>query len=246
MNSKAGSWIGGAVVAAVLACVAAWFLLFSPRLDSIESLETQTLSVNSQNDILEMKIDKLEVQFANLDEYRAEIAGLQIQIPTTALLADYTKQVQTIAEASGVVVTLWTPGAPVEFLPAVAADPSGTDATATDGSAPAVAPQGQGLVAMPFSMTVVGTYANSQIFLDQLQTGTQRLFLVTALTGNSQLEAEAAGGRPATAAGDIELTITGFTYVLQDPFAVLDVPAEPVPLPAPAPGANPLVPIAGS
>lgn len=247
MNSKAGSWIGGAVLVAALACVAAWFLLLSPRLESVDSLKAETASVNDQNDILELKVEKLKVQFAKLDEYKAEIAAIQIQIPTTALLADYTKQVNEIAQANGVVVTVLAPGAPFEFLPAPPSAPA--DAPAADATAPAAPAQIPGFVAMPFSMTLVGPYANTQTFLDQLQTGTQRLFLVTALTGGSQPEGEAAGGRPATVVGDIELTVTGYAYVLQDPLAGIAemlVPGDPVPLPVPAPGANPLLPVAGS
>ena len=247
MNTKAGSWIGGTVIIAVLASIAAWFLVLSPRLESIESIKSETVAVNDQNDILEIKIASLKVEFAKLDEYKAEIAALQVEIPTAAALADYTRQFAAIAEANAVVVTTWAPGAPFSFMPAVSADAPVPDADAATDPAAGAAPAAQipGFVAMPFSLTVVGTYSNTQAFLSQLQTGTERLFLVTALSGNSQVQADAAGGRPATEPGDIELTVTGYTYVLEDSIAGPEAPIEPTPLPVSGGGANPLVPVAG-
>lgn len=255
MNTKTGSWIGGTVIVAVLAGVAAWFLVLAPRLENIEAIKGETVAVKDQNDILELKIEKLKVEFAKLDDYKAEIAALQVQIPTAAALADYAREVATAAEANSVVVTSWAPGAPLSFMPVgpVAApapdagavdDPDADPAAGSAGVAPG-AVQIPGFVAMPFNMTVVGTYNNAQGFLTQLQTGTQRLFLVTNLVGNGQQQAEASAGRPATAPGDIELTVTGFTYVLEDQLNGPAAPAEPAPLPGSGGGSNPLAPIAG-
>ncbi len=127
-------------------------------------------------------------------------------------------------------------------------DPGDTTATpAPDGGASVP----EGFAAIPVSITVVGTYDNTVAFLNSLQTGTKRLFLVSGITGTSQKDGEATGGKPATVVGDQELVVTGFLYALPDPLASLPAPdgAEaptPAPsLPAPPPGRNPLVPVAG-
>ncbi|HWS58761.1 MAG TPA: hypothetical protein VN257_09485, partial [Actinotalea sp.] len=104
-------------------------------------------------------------------------------------------------------------------------------------------PELNGFVAMPMSVIVVGTYDATVNFLAALQTGTERLFLVTRWTATGQDESQASGGRPATAPGDLEFSIGGYAYVLTDPNA----PTEPVegaeeqPLPGAVPGKNPFV-----
>jgi Tfp pilus assembly protein PilO len=136
------------------------------------------------------------------------------------------------------------PGPTASAPAAPATDATGTGAAA----APAANAAPVGFAAIPFTMTVVGTYDNGLAFLSDLQNATPRLFLVTALTETSQSKTDAGGGRPATALGDIELTVTGFTYALTDPYAVpaAAAPAAAAPaLPGAVAGKNPLVPLGG-
>ena len=240
MKSSAASWIAGTVIVSLLLAVATWFLVISPKQDDIDAIKLETTNVKSQNELTEMKIAVLRKQFEHLDEYKAELAAIQVQIPTSAQLAEYTKEAAAAAEANQVTLMSWAPGVPLSVVPVVSLDPA-----AEAGALPEV----PGFVAVPVAMTVVGTYQNSLNFLESLQTGTQRLFLVTTLDGTAQAEGEAAGGRPATVAGDMELTVNGYAYVLADPYAT-DVPpvvdgTVPPALPVQPPGKNPLVPVAG-
>ena len=242
MKSQAASWVAGTVIVSVLLAVAAWFLVISPKQDAIEVIKLETANVDSLNELTEIKIAVLKKQFENLDTYKAELAAIQVQIPTSAQLAEYTKEVASIAEANEVTTTTWAPGVPTGVVPMVAQEPGGVAV---------ILPEVPGFVAVPVSMTVVGTYQNSLNFLEALQTGTQRLFLVATLDGVAQSAGEASGGRPATVLGDLELAVTGFTYVLADPYGATapivpdDGSASPV-LPAQPDGKNPLVPVAGS
>lgn len=264
-GAKKSTWIGGSVFVALVFMAAAWFLAVSPTMSQAADLRDQTEQVDSNNDVLQSKITKLATDFKNLPEYQKQLAALRIQVPTTAQLSDYLRQVDKIATAHSVVVTAISPSAAQEFVPAVAPvstptpTPSATDSaepTATDTSSPATdtgevtdensapaSPTGPsgipaGFAAIPVSLTVVGTYDNTLAFLSDLQTGTPRLFLVSGFTGTSQQKAEASGGRPATKVGDQELTVTGYLYVLPDSSA----PAAPAPEPSassPAPSATP-------
>jgi hypothetical protein len=138
-------------------------------------------------------------------------------------------------------------------VPAEVPAAEGESSESTDSADPAVAevPTGPavpaGLTAIPITITVVGTYDNTQAFLYDLQNATPRVFLVSGFTGTSQKETAASAGRPAMNLGDQELVISGFTYVLPDlttPVPV-DPGVAPAPLPGVVPGKNPLVPVDG-
>ncbi len=123
--------------------------------------------------------------------------------------------------------------------------------TAPAATTPAAAPA-QGLYAIPMGIQVVGTYANVNAFLEGVQTQIGRLLLVTTVEALAQGAQDAQGGRPATAPGDVELTIGGFLYeyldstepVATDGEAEPAVPTEPAPLPTS--DRNPFAPAAGS
>ncbi len=271
MAVKKGTWIGGAALASVAIAAGAWFLAISPQIGEAADLRAQTDEVESQNAVLEKKLIDLEAESAKLPQYRADLEAIRIQVPTTAELSEYLRQIATLAAARGVTVTSVTPGLAQAFVPAVAPtaapEPTETASTTDDESASSdetaapTPPAGpyvpDGFAAIPLSVTVLGTYDNTLAFLSDLQTVSPRLFLVSGLTGTAQKEAEASSGRPETAVGDQELLVNGFLFVLPDTLSALlptpeptDPSATPTPtptpaLPAPVPGKNPLIPIAG-
>ncbi|KQR16194.1 hypothetical protein [Cellulomonas sp. Leaf334] len=263
-GAKRSTWIGGTVFVALVIMLAAWFFAVSPTMSAAAEVRSEAEQTREMNEILDLKVDQLKADFAKLPEYQAELAGIQLQIPTDAMLADYLRQLDQIAVAHSVALTTVTPSIPqtvVLAAPVVTAapEPAPTEGTeGTEGSAdgveapPAPAPGAggpTGFTAIPLSLTVIGTYDNTLAFLNSLQNGTQRLFLVTGFTGTAQKEGDASSGRPATAVGDQELVIAGYTYVLPDALAVpetTDPAAAPVAPPAAVPGKNPLVPVSGS
>ena len=152
MKSQAASWIAGTVIVSLLLAVATWFLVISPKQDDIDAIKLETTNVNSQNELTEMRIAVLQKQFERLDEYKAELAAIQVQIPTTAQLAEYTKEAAAIAETNQVTLMNWSPGTPLTVVPVVSLDTA----------APAVPlPEVPGFVAVPVTMKIIGTYQNS-------------------------------------------------------------------------------------
>lgn len=271
-SPKATGWVLGTVFVALLLSAGAWFLAISPLLDRAAEANEQAAGIEASNELLQVRIDRLKEQFADLDDYKAELAGLRAQIPTDAQLAAYLREVSTIAEASTVTITAVGASNPqVVVLPvpvAAATPPESPEATGgmtpetpaespapTDGVVPEPpAPAGpvapEGFVSIPITVTAVGTYDNILIFVNQLQNSTQRLFLITSFVGTGQQDVEESGGRPATAVGDLEVAISGFAYVLQEPAATavpvtVDPAAPPATLPPAVPGKNPLVPAGG-
>jgi len=240
MTGKSTTWIGGTVVVALLILVATWFVGISPTLAATSTAHDAADASDARNVQLQADLDRLEQQFAQLDASKAELAAIGRQIPPQAQLAEYIRTVQATAEATGVAFIGYVAGepelvVPVEVeapAPAVAEEPVSPEG-AEDAAEPAATetvPAGfvpvEGFVGMALDVIVLGPAANVSAFVDQLQTGPERLYLVTALDGEGQKEEEARNGRPATAEGDIELKITGYLYGL-------------APLTAPAPTEEP-------
>ncbi len=268
MAAKKGTWIGGTLFAAAVIGAATWFGAVQPTLSDAAALRSQTDEVNRSNQVLQTKVTKLAADFQKLPQYKQQLEALRIQVPTTAQLSDYVRQVQQVATAHTVVVTSFAPGTPQAVVvaqaaaPAAATSPSptasaspGPSATATPAtpaaaaaSAAAASGAPAGMAAIPVSITVIGTYDNTLAFLSDLQTAIPRVMLVSGFTGTLQKDAAAGGGKPATHVGDQELVVTGFLYVLPDPTAASPAPSPTATgpaLPAPVPGKNPLVPVAG-
>ncbi|MDC7120792.1 hypothetical protein OMK64_04510 [Cellulomonas fimi] len=266
-GAKKRTWIGGTVFVALVIMAASWFLAISPTLAAASELRDQAEQTREFNEMLELRVAKLAADFAKLPEYRAELDQIRTQVPADALLSDYIRQLDAIATARGVTITAISPGTP-ELVTVVAPEPAATPAPETSGegteSAPAEGSEttdpaaGQtagataaapaGFTAIPFSLTVLGTYDATLAFLADLQAGTPRLMYVSGLVGTSQKQADEGGGKPATAVGDLELVVTGQTYVLPDALAAAQPvdPTAPAPaLPGAVPGKNPMVPVDG-
>lgn len=268
--SRATGWVVGTLFGVLVVFAVTWFLVAGPRFAAADETMLQAENTRSQNEILALQNVQLKSDFAKLEEYRAEVATLRAQMPADAGLAELTREVDRLAEANGVFLLEITPGAGQAFLPApppIPATPApapapaegeggevstesetGTVADVAEGTAPAapVAPlTPEGMVAVPLGMRVVGGYAETTAFLEALQTQMSRLYLVTKADATRQTDQEATPSRPATTAGDLELSISGFTYVLLD-LAPVTPPVEgeePAPAPLPSSDRNPFVPL---
>ncbi|ADG74729.1 hypothetical protein Cfla_1832 [Cellulomonas flavigena DSM 20109] len=266
-ESKNRTWILGTVLVALVMGALTWFFGVSPTLAAASDLRDQTDDARAQNDVLELQLVQLRADFEKLPEHRATLESLRTQIPTSPALAPYLRELEAIATGKGVALTTFTPSPAAEVVlaqpvvPAAPAAPVDATADATEPAAqgdataaPAApaAPAGPtvpaGMAAVPVSLTVVGTYDAATGFVSDLQSLTQRLFLVSGLSVTGQDEAEPSAGRPATQVGDVEIVVTGYLYVLPEPAGVV-VPADPAEPPAALPGAvpgkNPFVPVQG-
>ena len=260
-NAKASGWVGGTAIVAVVILIASWFLVISPKLSAAQEDRAQTETVKQHNDVLSTQLATLKKQAAALETTRSDLAALRKQIPTSAQLTDYLRKLSDLATTHTVVITSLMPGVALPFVAAAAAaaapkpTPTATAAAAAPAAptdtptvtTPAAAGGVPGLAAIPVSIIVVGTYPNVLAFLSDVQSTTDRLFLVTGLTATAQQKVAASGGRPPTAAGDLELKVDGLAYVLQDLRGV-DPVTPPVTgsLPVPDPAKNPYVPLAGT
>lgn len=245
MTSKSTPWVAGAVVLSLVVVALGWFLAIAPTLASAGAAHAEAETSDTRNAQLQVQLTALEQQFAELDTTKAELAAMHAQVPTTDGLADYTRTLQAVAEATGVTVLGIEAGDPEQVVPAVpvadAAAATGSEeadetaaAEESDGTDPAAAapvaegPQPiAGFVGLPMRISVVGSSEAVLTFLDRTQQGTDRLLLVTELAGTGQNAAEASAGRAATNDGDLELAISGFVYALA-PSGSTDTGDEPL------------------
>ncbi len=264
MAAKIRTWVVATAFVCLLALAGGWFLLISPKMAAEAETQAATADESARTITLTKQLGTLKEQFAKIDSYRTDLASLRAQVPPAVGIDSFLVDVQRIADATGVTVQSMTAGAPSVPAPAVApvagpapaadgaaASPTPTptpSAAAADPAAPAptVNAAGSDVVAVPMSFTVVGTYAATSAFLDALQTGTTRLFLVGGFTATSQDDVAATSIRPATSRGDLEMVVDGFIYVLPTtdvPAAGGGAAATPTPAPMPASERNPFAPI---
>ncbi|MDQ0373905.1 hypothetical protein [Cellulomonas humilata] len=264
MGGKSSTWIGGAVVVALLIVVGGWFVAISPTLDATATASADADAATARNEQLRLQLATLKKQFENLDSYKAELNVARVEIPTTGDLSGFARQIDALGVASGLTVVSVAPGTPIDVAPVVPLAPvevapaegESTEGETAEGEATPDAAEGdaavppvavgpapiEGFVAVPVDVTVLGGVANATTFIAGLQAEGQRLFLVTGFRATGQREADASGGRPATKLGDVEITITGYIYVLKQPAPPVD-PAEPTTppaLPVPAEAVDPL------
>ncbi|WP_158375672.1 type 4a pilus biogenesis protein PilO [Cellulosimicrobium cellulans] len=236
---------------------------------SNDQLQSKIVTLKKQFE----QLPEFQQQLAQLQQKvptTGDIAGYLRQIDAEAGARGVT--LTTITPSSGELFSPQAPAAePAADSGAAPEDGATTDATATDegtdgaaegavaaeaattDTAPAAAgpvlpvvAAPAGMIDVPITITALGSYDNVMGWLEAVQQTVPRLQLVTSLNGVSQKDAEASGGRPATTVGDLELTVTGYLYVLPGTPAVVpaDTPEESLAdLPPAIPGKNPLVPV---
>lgn len=249
-QASAKFWIGGTAFVAVLLLVAAWFLAVEPVVARAAEDTASAEQQRQQNDLLQMEIVKLAEEFTHLEEYKAELAALRVQLPADADQSGMSRELQILAESSGITLVTLSPSVPEPVVAAAAPAPAETpvaEADATDGNevAAEAAPtpaQASGFYAIPISMSTIGSYDATVTFLRSLQEGASRLYLVSSIGATTQEASGASGGRPATAEGDLALAISGFAFVLLDQTAVPEEPVGDGALPVPGGEVNPFQP----
>ncbi len=138
-KTKAGGWIAGTIVLLLAMTAAAWFFVAQPRFSDASRHGRPGAGCAEPERPAGAKIAKLKADFAKLDDYRAQLADLRTQVPTAALLTDYTRAVQGVADASGVTLLDMSPGTAVAVVVPVAAVPAPAP-TETSTDAPTDAP----------------------------------------------------------------------------------------------------------
>lgn len=194
-NSQNTLWVAGAGVLSLLLVVATYLLVIAPQRSSAADLADQRVSVQESNAQLAQQTEVLKSQFATLADKRRELADIEATLPARADVPDLLRQFQTFAEGAGLTVTQVSPGA---------AAPFGT----TSGDATATVPNPSGIVEIPVTVVVSGTFPQVELYTKSLQADMVRHLLVKGVTVTAD--------QSSTQKDVVTGTITGSVFVLGD------------------------------
>lgn len=223
--SSTRNWAVGTAVASVLLILASWFLMIGPKRSEAADLKTQKASQDAKNAKLQLDISQLKAANATLPAKQAELAVIKRQLPDNPALPTMVRSLSSIASASGATLFEVSPQQPIK---ATVAAPTTTGATgtgttgATTGTGASTGATATNLVRIPLTVTVRGTYAECELFLQKLQTGMTRALLVEQLSVKPNEDTTTGGtgttGTGTTADGEsLEMVVTGAVFVLPDP-----------------------------
>ena len=255
MPQTRNAWILWTVVGCAILVSFGWFLGVSPMLEERATILTETEELASSNDILDVEVSSLRSQFAELDLRKAELAGLQVPLPTDLEMSSLVSEIDTVATGAGVVLTEVGASSAIAVIPPVGPapapepTPASTDATSSEVAAPVSTPVTNAvdpLVTIPLSLTAFGSYEEITAFLRDLQNTTSRYVLVSSMQVDAPTPAPESAGAPEIAAGDLKVVIVayGFAYAdLSDQLLRLLEPAEVLPLPGRPDGRSQFQPV---
>lgn len=239
MPSTRKTWIGGAIVVALLLLVATWFLLLSPVRDGSSTVRAEAEQVEMSNETLNTRVTKLRQQFAEIDTYRAELAALEERIPSTVDYQSIVDEIERSVDRSNVfLISISSAGGIVPVTPftelkqdTTTASDTGESTTvessASTSSAPqtvsgaeptrtgALSTQIPGFYQIPLTITVQGDYAEILKFSQTLQEDSDRVLLVPSVAASALTEAPESDGAPKADVGDINYVLNVFAYVLE-------------------------------
>jgi hypothetical protein len=205
VTSPRSLWIVGAALAAGAAAALVATLGYMPESDRAALAKESIERVQSENDVLQMELTALQADAVNLPTYQAELASLRGQFPTSLELSNFTRYLQGLADAAGLVVESIQVGAaiPVDFLPEFPDGPGGVQGPALPDPVP-------GLYMYPISLTIGGSLESARAYLDALQgeSAQTRMFLAPSVTW-SQEEPEPGSDEPSE-----RFDINGMTFAL--------------------------------
>jgi Tfp pilus assembly protein PilO len=169
--TKMRQWTVMTVIAVFIVFAGGWLLLVKPQGSKISAVKTQATSQQQANQVLLQEIAAREAQKNTLPAEQAQLQRLSVQVPTIPDEPGIIRQLQSSASGAGVNLLAITPGGATTVTAAAAATPGTT-------SLPSTPTQ---LVELPVTMTVVGSYANVESYL-QLLEKLPRAMLVTQFT----------------------------------------------------------------
>jgi hypothetical protein len=217
-TSERTAWIAGTALLAGAAAAAVIVLGYMPQADETAQTRESITAAQETNAELERNLARLQAESANLPTYRTQLAALRGQFPTSLELSNFTRYLQGLADAAGLVVQSIQIGnpTPIEEIPTMPQAPDGTEAPQLPEPIP-------GLYSYSISMTITGSLDAAKAYIGALQgqDPNTRLFLAPSMTWAQQAQ-PGAEGEPQEM-----FAIDGMTFAL--------IPFDQIPVPESAP-----------
>jgi len=245
-------WIGSGAAAAVLIAAAGWLFFISPQLDAKAASEQQIVDAQTQNIVLQQKINRLQAQSEHAGELQDELDAVRAGVPAQHDMDAFTRQLGAQAQAAGITITSISPGQPTPIIdrspaPAPAADSSaaGTEPTPATGTDPntataggdAASPKSDPIYSIAVTLVTSGPMDGQREFLSLLEKqGPRRALIVStsfSADGAPNASGTVGGGAPPAAPTADSWTMTTQVQLFVAPQAPASDSAT-----APEPAAN--------
>jgi len=194
----------------LVALVAAWMFVLSPRGDAIAAVNEEVAAVEVSNQALRGQITSLRAREAELPALREVSKALDRRFPTTAEQAKLFRMITAAAAQAGI--------AP-QHLTSMQMDPPAAVGGATSAQLPGVAAPISQIAGQKLTINVSGTPSQIRNFVRNLEK-LPRAFAVNTISLNQQSAAQAPTESASTALDAQTVTITGDMFVMpkvQDP-----------------------------
>lgn len=240
LSSRTRLWALATAALCVLLLIGAYFLLISPKQAQAAALGEEREQVVQNNSTLEARIAQLKAEAVKQPQREAELAMIERQMTPLADTANLVRELDALADQSGVDLVTVTPAGAVALNEAgqAAATGTATTGTATTGSGNSASgntgsgntasgstatsgtaaggtgatqsASGSTLVALPMTIVVRGDYFETALFLKKVQTQLVRLMLVGNVTVATSDPQAEVGG---ATNGIVDMTLAAQAYV---------------------------------
>lgn len=221
-----------ALVIAFFLAVLDWFFLLQPKMSATSEARAATESQLLTNSDLEIRLQKLKVDFENLPALKEAMWSIRDQFPVDIDADAIRDQFSALDDQYGIYLQSESIGTAIEVAPGGVSLAPAFAAFGLESYSDALT--FTSLAAAPVTITIQGRYDAVMGYLDDLQVGDHRYFLFSNVTVTAV--AEDSGAVPPALPGDIQVTAAGYVFVLEH--GVPEATSRPAP-PA-LPGEEPL------
>jgi Tfp pilus assembly protein PilO len=169
--TKMRQWSIVTAVAVIIVLAAGWFLLVKPQNSKASELHSQAATQQQENAVLQSQIAQLQSEEKSLPRQQAALRKFSTQVPDNAAEPTVIRQLSAAANGAGVDLLSLTPGTPAAVASS-ATTPSTTDTTAAATGSTSLTPSttSGGLMQLPISIGITGTFPNVESFFQSLET----------------------------------------------------------------------------
>lgn len=188
----------------LVALVAAWMLVLSPRSDAVSKVNGEVTAAEGVNQSLRSQIQSLRAREEQLPELREVAKALDRRFPTTAEQAKLFRMITAAAAEAGI--------AP-QHLASMTMEPPTSVAAASSAQLPGVAMPAVEIAGQKLTINVSGAPAQIRSFVRNLEK-LPRAFAVNLISVTQQPAAAAPTESASTAPDAQTVTITGDMFVM--------------------------------
>jgi type IV pilus assembly protein PilO len=174
--------VAGGLIAFVMLLIG-YFFFISPQRSNTSEVDARAATVQSQNSLLQARLDALRAENENLSKYEADLAALKQALPSTSGISDFLRTLQSLGNATLTDVTSLSVGQPISVTPVApvtAAQPTApAEPVPSSTVAAPIASAAPVAYALPISLSASGSATALTKFLDQLQAVQPRAVLIS-------------------------------------------------------------------